>query len=45
MNAELSQAFEAQVTRIRESGVLGRSHGLSRLFDYLAGLEEAEYLE
>lgn len=36
MNAELSQAFEAQVTRIRESGVLGRSHGLSRLFDYLA---------
>lgn len=25
-----------QVARIRESGVLGRSHGLARLFDYLA---------
>jgi len=28
--------FEAEVARVRGSGVLGRSHGLSRLFDYLA---------
>lgn len=28
--------FEAEVARVRESGVLGRSHGLARLFDYLA---------
>lgn len=26
----------AQVARVRESGILGRSHGLARLFDYLA---------
>lgn len=31
-----SQALERQVARVRESGVLGRSHGLARLFDYLA---------
>lgn len=28
--------FEAQVRRVRESGWLGRSHSLTRLFDYLA---------
>lgn len=49
MNTSLSEAFQAQVTRIREGGILGRSHGLSRLFDYLAdagrndrGLREAD---
>jgi len=36
MSGEHSQALTAQVARIRESGVLGRSHGLARLFDYLA---------
>ena len=36
MTTERSEAFEAQVARVRESGILGRSHGLSRLFDYLA---------
>lgn len=36
MNQQRSEALAAQVARVRESGVLGRSHGLSRLFDYLA---------
>jgi hypothetical protein len=36
MGADRSEAFAAQVARVRQSGVLGRSHGLSRLFDYLA---------
>ncbi|RAK67557.1 helix-turn-helix domain-containing protein [Phenylobacterium kunshanense] len=31
-----SEALATQVARVRESGVLGRSQGLSRLFDYLA---------
>jgi hypothetical protein len=31
-----SQAFDGQVARVRAAGVLGRSHGLARLFDYLA---------
>ena len=30
------QAFADQVARVRAAGVLGRSHGLARLFDYLA---------
>ncbi|WP_309092156.1 helix-turn-helix domain-containing protein [Phenylobacterium sp.] len=30
------EGFEAEVARVRESGVLGRSQGLARLFDYLA---------
>ena len=36
MSGQRSEALAAQVARIRESGILGRSHGLSRLFDYLA---------
>ena len=36
MDAKLSEALQAQIARFRESGILGRSHGLSRLFDYLA---------
>lgn len=36
MSAGRSEAREAQVARVRESGILGRSHGLARLFDYLA---------
>ena len=36
MNEQRSEVLAAQVARIRESGILGRSHGLSRLFDYLA---------
>ena len=36
MNGDRAEALERQVARVRESGVLGRSHGLSRLFDYLA---------
>ena len=36
MSDERLQAFSEQVARIRASGVLGRSHGLARLFDYLA---------
>lgn len=32
-------AFEAQVARVRATGALGRSPGLSRLFDYLAAPE------
>ena len=34
-----SQAFAEQVARVRAAGVLGRSHGLARLFDYLAAPE------
>jgi len=36
MNGDRQEALARQVARVRESGVLGRSHGLSRLFDYLA---------
>ena len=36
MDLDRAEAFAAQVARVRASGVLGRSHGLSRLFDYLA---------
>jgi len=36
MSGQRSEALAAQVARVRESGILGRSHGLSRLFDYLA---------
>jgi hypothetical protein len=36
MNGQRSEALAAQVARVRESGILGRSHGLARLFDYLA---------
>lgn len=36
MSADRTQAFAEQVAHIRASGVLGRSHGLVRLFDYLA---------
>lgn len=32
-------AFEAQVARVQAAGALGRSPGLSRLFDYLAAPE------
>jgi hypothetical protein len=31
-----SEALATQVARVRESGALGRSQGLARLFDYLA---------
>jgi hypothetical protein len=33
---ERAAALAAEVARVRDSGVLGRSQGLSRLFDYLA---------
>lgn len=36
MVADRAEALERQVVRVRDSGVLGRSRGLSRLFDYLA---------
>lgn len=36
MSGDRSAAFAAQVARVRESGILGRSQGLARLFDYLA---------
>jgi hypothetical protein len=36
MNGQRAEALAAQVARVRESGVLGRSHGLARLFEYLA---------
>lgn len=36
MDGTRRQAFEEQVARVRAAGVLGRSHGLARLFDYLA---------
>jgi hypothetical protein len=41
MSGQRSEALAAQVARVRESGILGRSHGLSRLFDYLADPERA----
>ena len=36
MDATQLQAFQRQVDAVRASGLLGRSHGLARLFDYLA---------
>ena len=36
MSEQRSEAFDSQVNRVRASGVLGRSRGLARLFDYLA---------
>jgi hypothetical protein len=36
MNEGRSEALSEQVARIRAAGVLGRSQGLARLFDYLA---------
>jgi len=36
MDEARRQAFAEQVARVRAAGVLGRSHGLARLFDYLA---------
>ena len=36
MGGEPQDVLSAQVARVRASGVLGRSHGLARLFDYLA---------
>lgn len=36
MDEQQSEAFAGQVARVRAAGVLGRSHGLARLFDYLA---------
>lgn len=39
MSGHGTQAFSEQVARVRESGALGRSHGLTRLFDYLADPE------
>lgn len=36
MSGQRSEALAAQVARVRESGILGRSHGLARLFDHLA---------
>jgi hypothetical protein len=36
MDEQQAQAFAEQVARVRAAGVLGRSHGLARLFDYLA---------
>jgi hypothetical protein len=33
--------FEAEIARVRESGVLGRSQGLARLFEYLAEQAQA----
>lgn len=33
--------FESEIARVRESGILGRSDGLARLFDYLAEQAEA----
>lgn len=36
MSGQRSEALATQVAKVREGGVLGRSHGLSRLFDYLA---------
>lgn len=39
MDEQRQQAFAEQVAQVRAAGVLGRSHGLSRLFDYLAAPE------
>lgn len=36
MGDEWTEAFEAQVSRVRDSGLLGRSQSLARLFDFLA---------
>ena len=36
MSEHSSEAFETQVVRVRDSGVLGRSRGLAHLFDDLA---------
>ncbi|TAL30875.1 MAG: helix-turn-helix domain-containing protein [Phenylobacterium sp.] len=36
MYEEQATALAKQVARVRAAGVLGRSHGLARLFDYLA---------
>ena len=36
MSEQRSEAFETQVVRVRDSGVLGRSRGLAHLFDDLA---------
>lgn len=36
MDEEQATALAKQVARVRAAGVLGRSHGLARLFDYLA---------
>ncbi|WP_296600412.1 helix-turn-helix domain-containing protein [Phenylobacterium sp.] len=36
MSGQRSEALAAQVAKVRDGGVLGRSHGLARLFDYLA---------
>jgi hypothetical protein len=36
MDAKRLEAFQRQVEAVRTSGMLGRSHGLARLFDYLA---------
>lgn len=36
MDAARLEAFQKQVEAVRASGVLGRSHGLAKLFDYLA---------
>ena len=36
MIEDRAQALARQVARVREAGVLGRSQGLARLFDYLA---------
>lgn len=41
MATNQEHAFQAQVARVRDSGILGRSHGLAKLFDYLAGADRA----
>ena len=41
MRTNPTEAFQTQVARVRESGVLGRSHGLAKLFDYLANADRA----
>lgn len=41
MSEQRTEALAAQVERVRDSGVLGRSHGLIRLFDYLAAPAQA----
>lgn len=42
MSVDRSELFQAQVARVRSSGILGRSHGLARLFDYLADPAQAD---
>lgn len=39
MDGSRGEAIRRQVARIRGTGALGRSHGLARLFDYLADPE------